>query len=361
MPLLRRSALGLRPIKLGIIGTGEIVRMVTRSLRADSALRVTAVAGTNPTAALRTADEFPGAVGFCDYREMLQADVDAVFIATPPHRHCEMVLAAIEAGKHVVCEKPLVISLDELRRLTVAGRERPDLAIASCSSRFHCCPPARRARDLIAAGELGDLITVRLNTSFEFPRPINEAPAWKQLRGTSGGGLLMDWGVYDLDWLQFVLGPHLVPDVVMGATSTWLSGAPDLETSYQAFIRCCNGLTISLTRGPEHGPRFQRAEIRGSKGGLDIPFMPGIAPHLTYFRRIDSSTLGETEMPERMNGWEEILAYPVIDLVHALQEGREVASPLAQQGRIYTLIAALYESCASGKSVPLAPLMDGCL
>lgn len=343
-----------KPIGLGIVGTGAIVRMVSETLQAEQGLRVVAVAGTSEAAALRIAGAFAGATACRSFLDLLQRDLDAVFIATPPHLHCAMTVAALEAGKHVICEKPLVMTLDELRRVQEVQRLRPELRVASCSSRFHCCPPVRRARDLVAAGRLGKILTVRLNTSSEYPGPANSWPAWKRQRTTSGGGLLMDWGVYDLDWLQFLLGDLFQPESVTGSIGHWPDQGMDLETSYLAHIRCRDGLTISLERRPEHGPRFQRAEIRGEAGGLDLPFMPGAKPEqLRFYRRRNDDTLELTELPETMNNWDAILAYPIVDLTRVLRHGGEIASPLEHQRKIYVLIAAIYKSATSGESVRL--------
>ncbi|SDS18259.1 Gfo/Idh/MocA family oxidoreductase [Opitutus sp. GAS368] len=336
----------------GIIGTGEIVRMIRPTLLRDDSLRVAAIAGSKPGAAAQLAREFGGITACADYRELLQLDLDAVFIATPPHIHCEIIEAALAAGKHIVCEKPLVMNLEELRAVEAAHCRHPHLKLASSSSRFHACPPVRKARELIARGRLGKILTVRLNISSEYPRAVASQPAWRRQRATSGGGIAMDWAVYDLDWLRYLLGDLFVPKAVMGSINFWQDEGTKLETSYLAHILCERGLTISLERRPEHGPQFQRAEIRGTDGGLDLPFMPGGGPPgLVWYHRIDNATLQEEALAEKMNDWDSILAYPVIDLARALAENREVASPLEVQPGIYGVIAALYQSAQTGESV----------
>lgn len=351
--IARENGAASRP-RFGIIGTGEIVRMVRPALLANGSLQVVALAGRNPAATAALAAEFGSVTACRDYHELLKRDLDAVFIATPPHLHLEMVEAALAAGKHVVCEKPLVMNLDELARMETVQRRQPHLKVASCSSRFNVCPPVRRAREMIAAGQLGRILTVRLNSSIELPKALSALPAWKRHRSTSGGGLAMDWGVYDLDWLQFVLGDLFQPLSVMGSVDFFPGQGTGLETSYLAHLHCGGGLTIALERRPEHGPRFQRAEIRGTEGGLDLPFMPGDNPHnLLWHRRTSHDELQTEVLPEQVSGWDAILSYPIVDLAHALSANREVASPLAAQAPIYRVIAALYQSASSGASVPV--------
>jgi predicted dehydrogenase len=345
-----------RPITLGIIGTGEIVRMVRSSLQDCSEIRVTAIAGTKLTTTSQLADEFGGATAYSDYRELLSLkEIDAVYIATPPYLHLEMVLSALEAGKHVVCEKPFVMNVGELHRVLAAHARNPRLRVASCSSRFQVCPPVRKARELIAHGSLGKIQRVRLHNAIEFPRPLQSLAAWKRSSKTSGGGLCMDWGVYDLDWLRFLLGTSFEPVAVMASMDSWGHEDAGLETGYSAAILCSGGLTISLERRPEHGPRFQRAEIRGTEAGLDLPFMPAdtdTTAALTRFSYADT-TLEQQTFPEKMSEWGPILAFPIIDLAEAIIAEREPASPLSVQLMIYRTVAAMYESAATGRSVAL--------
>lgn len=337
------------PPTFGIIGTGQIVRMMRPVLLGSPLLRIAAVAGSSPQAAAECAREFGAARGCADYRELLALDLDAVFIATPPHLHREMILAALAAGKHVVCEKPLVMNLHELAEVENSLQRHPGLRFASCSSRFLCCPPVRAARRMIASGRLGRILTVRLNISSEYPQPAAGQPEWKRRPETSGGGLLMDWGPYDLDWLRFLLGHSFEPLSVSGSVNRWNGGDSGLETGYCALINCRDGLTISLERRPEHGPQFQRAEIRGTDGGLDLPFMPGgTPPQPKWYHRTGNDQLSTETLPEQMCGWDSILSYPVLDLAGALLENRREASPITAQRGIYETITALYQSAAHG-------------
>ena len=328
--------------------------MILPALRALEGCRVTAVAGSNPASAAGLAREFDGAKAYPDYRELLKiGEVDAVYIATPPHLHRPMMEAALVAGKHVVCEKPLVMSLAELREFAALQAKYSGLMLASCSSRFQVCPPVRAARELIGQGKLGRVQTVRLNNSLELPPPLASLPAWKRSPVTSGGGLLMDWGVYDLDWLRHLLGDLFDPVEVLGQVDYWGDEGSGLETGYAARILCRSGLTICLERRPEHGPRFQRAEVRGIEGGLNLPFMPGEgAPATLEWHRCENHiTLTTIVASAPMCDWGPILAYPVIDFVQAIAEGREVASPFSVQIKIHGVIEALFRSSELGKSV----------
>ena len=111
-----------RRIRIGIIGAGSIAEPhLDGYLRAPDAVEVTAVADIDPTHARKLADRAGGARDFADYREMLTSSlVDAVDICLPHHLHADAIVAAAEAGKHVLCEKPLCLTVDEARRIQQA-------------------------------------------------------------------------------------------------------------------------------------------------------------------------------------------------------------------------------------------------
>jgi predicted dehydrogenase len=143
------------------------------------------------------------------------------------------------------------------------------------------------------------------------------------MRATAGGGLLMDWGVYDLDWMGFLLGKLFDPVAVFARTDNWRWEEGDIDSSFSAEILLSSGISIAWERRIEHGPDNKRIEIRGAAAGLDLPFMPG--------------------------------DLPAQDFVSAILNDHAVASPPASQVMIHGVIDALYESAASGRSEEVKP------
>jgi predicted dehydrogenase len=344
------------PLALGVVGAGEIVRMVASGLRAHGGIRVAAISSRNEAAARDLAAELGGAAFEKDFSSLIRnSEVEAVYIATPPHLHHSMMMAAIEAGKHVICEKPFVMNLRELDDIERAVESHPGIKVSSCSCRFQVSPPVHKARDCLKQGDLGKLLRVRLSNAMPPPLPLADLPVWKRSRSTAGGGIAMDWGVYDLDWLRFLLGDAFEPVEIFGKTDCWTHEEAALETSFSAEILCRSGLTIGWERRSEQGPPFQRAEIRGSEGGLDLPFMPGSQPGaLTHHRVSPGKALQSVVISEQVSDWSAILAYPILDLADAIAWGRDVASPPVAARKIHAVIEALYESASSGKSVSVA-------
>ncbi len=337
-------------ISLGIIGTGEITKIMRPAFTGAGDSRVVAVADINGDAARAEAEALGGAEAFTDYRELLASPaVQAVYIATPPHLHREMVLAAMAVGKHVVCEKPFMLNQAEAREIAAAHAARPDLKVASCTSRFHNAPPVLKARELVGSGKLECLTRVRFLHTEPPLKPGSSPDSWKTNRAAAGGGRAMDWGVYDLDWMLFLLGEHFDPVAVFARTENSFRG--NLESGFSAEILLASGATVAWERRAEHGPVTKRAEVRGTGGGFDLPFMPGGSPEALTFHRYDKENTLQTEiLSEPVTDWGSILHHPVRDFVNAILHDREVASPPSSQVKIHGVIDALYASAASNRS-----------
>ena len=341
-------------VGLGIIGTGEITRIMRPAFTQAADLRVVAVADVNEGAARAEAEALGGAATFADYRELLASPaVQAVYIATPPFLHREMVLAAIAAGKHVLCEKPFMLNQAEAREIAAAHAVRPDLKVASCSSRFHNASPVLKARELLAAGKLECLTRVRFLQTQPPLKP--DAPGtWKTNRAAAGGGRAMDWGVYDLDWILFLLGAQFDPTAVFARVDNSFRG--NLESGFSAEILLASGVSVAWERRDEHGPAINRVEVRGTGGGFDLPFVPGGMPDaLTLYRYDKKNTLQSEILSAPVEGWGPILIHPVQDFVSAIINDHSVASPPASQLMIHGVIDALYASAASGRSEEVKP------
>ncbi len=164
----------MRKLKAAVLGTGFMGRVHTEAIRRLGNVEVTTIAASNQAVADRfaAAQSIPIACG--DWHAvMADRNVDAVHICTPNDLHYPMAKAAIEAGKHIVCEKPLTMTSAEARELVAfAGAKH----VAHCTNhnlRFY--PVVQQIRSMIAAGELGDILIVN-------------------------GTYFQDWLLYDTDW-----------------------------------------------------------------------------------------------------------------------------------------------------------------
>jgi predicted dehydrogenase len=181
-------------IKVGLIGGGGIVDAHIRGYRAYAdVIKVTAVADVVAEAAQRRAAELDAAA-YTDYRQMImEADVDAVDICLPHYLHADAIVAAARAGKHILCEKPLcltVLQADEVHQAVSAAG-----VTLMCAHNQLYLPAVSKAKELLDQGVIGPVYEVRTADSFynDFD-PKNMG--WRASAATSGGGELMDTGYH---------------------------------------------------------------------------------------------------------------------------------------------------------------------
>jgi myo-inositol 2-dehydrogenase / D-chiro-inositol 1-dehydrogenase len=205
----RGGADGTVSIKIGIIGCGEVgVQKHLRVLSKIPELEVAAVADTD---AGRAASSAKGAgVGrhFQTAEDLLaQADIEAVGVCVPPSAHADVAVAALEAGKHVLVEKPLALTLEDAGRIIAAEAKSPKLCLMGFHMRSHRL--VRQVRDAIVRGDVGEIESVRV--SWFSPRDDVDLPAWRSSH-ERGGGALIEIGVHCYDLWRYLAGGEV--DVV---------------------------------------------------------------------------------------------------------------------------------------------------
>ena len=200
-------------IKIGLIGYGGIGRVHALAYRAipfhyglnADSIAVAAVATTRAKTAEQAAGEIGCAHFTDDYRDLLaRDDIDAVDICTPNHAHCEIVLAAAAAGKHIYCEKPLAMNADEAKRMAAAVAAAGVKAQLTFNFRFF--PAITRAKQLIDEGFLGRVFSFRGRYHRASYISADKPLSWRLQREMTGGGALFDLGSHILDLLYFLLG-----------------------------------------------------------------------------------------------------------------------------------------------------------
>jgi predicted dehydrogenase len=193
-------------LRAGIIGTGFIGPVHLEALR-RLGVRVTGICDLPERAkAAAAAHAIPGV--YTDYRELLRsAEVDVVHITAPNRFHCEMALAALEAGKHCVCEKPLAMTTRETARIVRQARRAKTVFAVNYNVRFY--PAVLQLRRLVARGELGDIIHV--NGSYMQDWLFHDTDYNWRLLPQEGGKLraVADIGTHWMDAACFILGAHI--------------------------------------------------------------------------------------------------------------------------------------------------------
>ncbi len=263
-------------LRFGVVGLGRAASATIPAIVKNPNTSVVAVADTDSDvldafARLYQAHTYSTIEDLCADR-----DVDAVYIATPTHLHTDHVLIAAAAGKHVICEKPLAITLEDAERMIEAVEAQRVQFIVGQSQSYE--PPIRAIRDLVRSGTLGGLGMINgwyYNDWLYRPR----LPA--ELDTRMGGGVVFRQGAHHFDSARLV-GGGLVQSV-RANTGIWDPSRPT-EGSYAAFLEFRNGATASLVySGYDH---FFTTELTGgqTEGGTRVD--PDARPHAAGRREL---------------------------------------------------------------------------
>ena len=192
------------PIRVGIIGAGNISRNHVEGYL-DAGANVVAVADPNPLALETRAREWGVTRTFADYQELLdQPDIDAVSICAPNAVHHPATIAAAKAGKHVLCEKPISLSIAEADEMITACRDAG--VVLQVNHHLRSNPAVQRTKSMLAPGELGRIAYVRFRQAHDWGGADTLRPTF-QLRSLAGGGTLLDNGCHLFDLARYLAGP----------------------------------------------------------------------------------------------------------------------------------------------------------
>lgn len=236
-------------IRWGIIGCGDVARKrVAGAIQNDTCSELVAVCRRNEEKLREFADEFRVSTATTSAEELIASpEIDAVYIATPVNLHCPQTIAAAEAGKHVLVEKPMAMSTAECNEMIVAC-SKADVRLGVAYYRpFY--PVVHRIQQLIEAGEIGAVLSVSATTCTPFAIDSDEDGYWRVLPEAGGGGALMDIGSHRLDLFLRLFGS--VSDVKAQCGTVAANYQVDdvatlalrFESGVQGVLHCCFGST----------------------------------------------------------------------------------------------------------------------
>jgi predicted dehydrogenase len=198
--------MNLNKLRWGLIGCGDIARKrVAPALRDLGECELVAVSRERSELAEAFAREFGARKFYSTWQELLlDPEIEAVYIATPVHLHAAQTMAAAEAGKHVLCEKPMAMTAPECDRMIAAARaSKVKLGVAYYR---HFYPVVGRIKEIIAAGEIGSPVLAQVNAFEWFNPEANHPRAWLLTKERSGGGPMIDFGCHRIEVLANIFG-----------------------------------------------------------------------------------------------------------------------------------------------------------
>lgn len=230
-------------VRWGLIGCGDIAqKRVAPALTDVHHSELVAVSRANPDLLDSFADAFAVRDRFPRWEELVQCgEVDAVYVATPPNLHAEQTIAAAEAGKHVLCEKPMAMNVAECERMIAAAKANGVKLGIAYYRQFY--PAVKRIKELIDSKEIGQPTIVEV-AAFEWVDPESMDPrAWRLKREIAGGGPMFEFGCHRIQLLLHLFGPVRA---VSAVTSNALFDR-EVEDTATASLEFASGLVATLT------------------------------------------------------------------------------------------------------------------
>ena len=255
-------------LRIGILGAARVaVYAMIAAVKDVGGVSIAGVAARDPTRARSYADEHGIPDSYPDYQAMISSpDIDAVYNALPPNLHARWSIAALEAGKPVLCEKPFTLTAADTVAMLAAEARSGKLLMEAQHTYYH--PRHGRIREIVQGGLLGKIRHISSQFDFPIPQSFDEI-RWN---GAVGGGALWDLGVYPLFWLRAAMGqePKLVSathhlhesgaDSATEATFTFPSGATgsiscSMERDFAAWLKVEGELGTLFVKNPLSPPK----------------------------------------------------------------------------------------------------------
>ncbi|MDP7399024.1 MAG: Gfo/Idh/MocA family oxidoreductase [Lentisphaeria bacterium] len=340
-------------VRWGLLSTARINERLIPPIRDCERSELVAVASRTQGKAEAYASDWGIPKAYGSYQEMLDApDIDAVYISLPNSLHAQWCIQAAAAGKHILCEKPLALSTEEVDRIDAAVRQHNVILQEGAMYRYHM--QTANVCELISSGVIGDVRAVNGTLAF-----VLDNPGDVRLEPDLGGGALWDLGCYPVSFIRTVLDAE--PTAVAAVQATDARG---IDLSLTGLLSFAGGVSGRFFCSFAALPRWH-AEIIGDAGRieLDHPWLNNIGEpahlHLTTLaQEAPESVFGDNvanQVTERLR-YENVNPYvdEVEAMVRAVLDGETpVISLASSRGNIATLVA-LYRAAREGTVVPLS-------
>ncbi|WP_332760508.1 Gfo/Idh/MocA family protein [Pseudarthrobacter sp.] len=381
-----------KPLRVGMVGHAfmgtahsHAWRTAPRFFDLPLEPQLTAVAGRNGDGVRAAADKLGWNSAETDWRRLIERDdIDLIDICTPGDTHAEIAIAALEAGKHVLCEKPLANSVEEAERMTVAAEAAAKRGVFSlCGFSYRRTPALALAKRLVEQGRLGTIRHVRAQYLQDWLSDENAPMTWRLDKSKSGSGSLGDIGAHSIDAAQWITGQKITG--VSALLETFVAERPlagDLvglgghgEPGNDAprgsvtvddaaiFSARFDGGPIGVFEATRYAlgrKNAMRLELNGTKGSLAFDFEEMNV--LSFYDAAESPDAGfrrifvtEPEHPYVGNWWptghglgyEHGFTHQVVDFVTAIAENRQPEPSFADALQVQQVLAAVEDSAAN--------------
>jgi predicted dehydrogenase len=354
-------------IKIGIIGTGSISEQHIESYLSNSKVELYAFCDINEERLNLMAEKYNVKHAFTDMNEMLQLkELDAVSVCTWNSAHAPCAIAALNAGKHVLCEKPMSISEEDAKAMKEAADQNGKLLMIGFVRRYG--NDCKIVKEFIQSDYFGEIYYAKAT----YLRRKGNPGGWFGDKSRSGGGPLIDLGVHVIDLVRYLLG-NPKPISVYGATfkkledrknikgklsytssSTNENNICDVEDLATAMIRFDNGAVLSIEASFSLNLKKEEGKIElfGTKGGAKLD------PELELYSEINDYMANVTLDAETSLSFDGLFANEINHFVSCITDGIPCISPAQDGIEIMAILDAIYKSAATGHEVILGDFVD---
>ena len=341
-------------LRFCIVGAGFIGGVHAQALAEIPEAKVSVVCSRNQERAAALADK-AGAAWVTDYRQAVERDdVDVVCICTASGSHAEIAVAAAAAGKHLVVEKPIDVTLERVDRIIGAAQQSG--VKLTCIFPLRFMKGAELARKAIAEGRLGRLVLADAYIKWYRDQAYYDTSDWKGTWALDGGGALMNQGIHNIDLLNYLAGP--VTSVV--ARTDTLAHRMETEDSAVALLTFANGALGAIEGSTGSWPGDPgRVELHGDRGSIALEDgrivtwkLADAAPEEEERILAEESGLGSGASAATGISYE-LHRRQLVDMVEAIRHDRPPAIDGAEARQSVAIIRAIYDSSAQGSWVEL--------
>jgi predicted dehydrogenase len=335
--------------KVGIIGAGGVAIFHYKGYTAAGA-EIVGIADLNPAAVEARQRQWHIPRGYASYESLLaDPEIEAVSVCLPNALHHPATLAAARAGKHVLCEKPISLSLEEAQEMIGACRAAG--VTLQVGHHLRSDPAAEKAKAMIERGELGRVTYMRLRQAHDWGGAKRLKASFTTL-ATAGGGTLLDNGCHMMDWARYFGGE--VTSVYAHAAT--LQFDIEVDDTAVATLRFASGAlgtveTAWTATGWEFG-----FWIYGTKGAVEYSNRLGTPVMRHVFRDSPGTSWSETDVATYTFGGLDGHSRSVVEFLAAIRGEREVICTGEDGLEAVRLILAAYDSARAGKAVELGAL-----
>ncbi len=330
----------MKTVRWGLVSTANINRRLMPAIRMSQHGQLTAVASRELSAAQQYANTWDIPHVFGSYQAMLDSgQVDAVYISLPNHLHAEWTIRALQAGVHVLCEKPFAPTLAEVDAMILTAQQTGRVLAEAFMYRHH--PQTRLVGEWASRGKLGEVVLLQGVFNFQVNRrdDIRLVPAY-------GGGSLWDVGIYPLSMAQYIFGSAPLSVSAM----QWI-GDTGVDETFTGLLRYPGG-GLAQIAASFRTPFYTKVEIIGTAGRLHLarPFTGLDTPEAS----VTFTPADDEEAPQTLSYAQESLYLGEVEDMHAaILEGRPNYLRLQETRDHVRTALALYEAARTGKEIIL--------